>query len=214
MKRTLSIISILLALLILFSACTEPDGINTGSPGMGMVPPVAIRIRGDKTEFDIDNVTLDFSFGSKLGTSNWYEIDDERCPVVCVAVYFFNVKFANHNYFYTPVADYKEIEGWHFVKDITLENFEQNYKVEYRWVGATKFDHTETLTIPKEIFEDVTGYLCFAVYPIVYIPSKNSYKVGDGHKEGLKYEILENGKVRISKPDGGYSDAYYKNEIK
>lgn len=202
MKRTLSKISILLVMVILFSACTKSDGINTGSASGGMVPPIAIRIRSDKTEFDIDDVTLDFSFGSEFGTNNGYEIDDERYPVVSVAVYFYNAKYIDSAYESTGYADYKEIEGWHFVKDITHEDYEQNYKVEYRWVGLPKFDHTETLIIPEETFELTTGYVCCGIFPIVYVPSDNSYIVigSWGHFEALKYEKLENGRIKITKP--------------
>lgn len=202
MKRTLSIISILLVLLVLFSACTEPDGINTGSASGGMVPPIAIRIRSDKTEFDIDDVTLDFSFGSTRGLSSWYETDGEKCPVVCLAVYFYNAQYIDSVYESAGYADYKEIEDLYFVKDITPEEYEQNYDVEYRWVGLPKFDHTETLTLPEETFELTTGYVCFGAFPIAYVPSENSYIVigSWGHYEAVKYEKFPNGRIRITEP--------------
>ena len=206
MKRTLSKISILLVMVILFSACTKSDGINAGSASGGMVPPIAIRMRSDKTEFDIDDVTLDFSFGTEHGLVGSYIQNDgtsaEKCPVVSVAVYFYNAKYIDSVSRYIGYADHKEIEGWHFVKDITPEDYEQNYKVEYRWVGLPKFDHTETLTSPEETFELTTGYVCFGVFPIAYVPSENSYivTVDWGHFEALKYEKLENGRIKITKP--------------
>ena len=128
---------------------------------------------------------------------------------------FCNVNFANHNYVYTPVKDYKEIEGWYLIKDITPEDFNQNYKADYQHWGHTKYDHTEALTIPKEIFEEPTGYLCVSVYPIIYSPSEKSYTFGGGGlQQGLKYEVLENGNIRISKPDSGYSRAFHESANK
>ena len=165
MKRTLSKISILLVLLILFSACTEPDGINTGSASGGMVPPIAIRMRSDKTEFDIDDVTLDFSFGEDK-VSSYVRVGGasaEKCPIVSVAVYFYNAKYIESIYDSTGYKnskrvykDYRKIEGWYFVKDITPEEYEQNYDVEYRWVGLPKFDHTE-----KDLTDNTKNLFCF-----------------------------------------------------
>ena len=199
MKKVLSTISILLVILILFSSCANPYAINIGHDGFhGLLPYIAIGIRSDKTEFDIDDVTLDFSFGQEIDLTNYIQLNGggEKCPIVCVAVYFYNAKYID--YISTRFANYKEIEGWHFVKEITPEDYEENYKAQFNYWGYTKYDHTETLTIPKETFELTTGYICFGVYAIAYIPSENTYKIYDGNDQGLKYENLGNGNVKIS----------------
>ena len=38
------------------------------------------------------------------------------------------------------------------------------------------------------------------VYAIAYIPSQNLYRIADGADKGLKYEMLDDGKVKISEP--------------
>ena len=214
MKKVLSIISILLVILILFSSCASPYAINIGHDALhGLLPKVAIGIRSDKSEFDKDDVTLDFSFGDVNDDIIDYiqigGISAEKCPIVCVGVYFYNAKYMDATFEYVEDSyasqnilfeDYKEIEGWHFVKEITPEDYEENYKVQSNYWGHTKYDHTETLTIPKETFELTTGYVCFGVHLIAYIPSENSYivTVDYGDRRGVKYEKLENGKVKIS----------------
>ena len=202
MKKVLSTISVLLVILILFSSCASPYAINIGHDGFrfGTLPYIAIGIRSDKNAFDIDNVTLDFSFGNESDVTGGVHFDGEDCPIVCVAVYFYNAKYMNSASGYAQLEDYKEIKGWHFVKEIIPEDFEENYKVQFNYWGRTKYDHTETLTIPKETFELTTGYVCLGVHLIAYIPSKNSYFVALGEHKGVKYENFENGKVKITAP--------------
>lgn len=209
MKKVLPIISIQLVILILFSSCASPYAINIGHDGFrsGTLPYVAIGIRSDKTEFDTEDVTLDFSFGTESDITGCIYLDGEECPIVCVAVYFYNAKYMDATIEYVEGSrasqdvlfeDYKEIEGWHFVKDITPEDYKENYRVQFNYWGRTKYDHTEALTIPKETLELTTGYICLGVHSIAYIPSAGSYLVYIGSKKGLKYENLENGTVRIS----------------
>ena len=59
MKKVLSTISILLVILILFSSCASPYAISIGHDGfyVGLLPSVAIGIRSDKNEFNIDDIT-------------------------------------------------------------------------------------------------------------------------------------------------------------
>ena len=209
MKKVLSTISVLLVILIFFSSCASPYAINIGHDGfyVGLLPSVAIGIRSDKNEFNIDDVTLDFSFGDDNEDIIDYiqigGISAEKCPVVCIALYFYNAKYID--YISTRFANYKEIEGWHFVKEITPEDYEENYKVQYNYWGRTKYDHTEALTIPKETLELTTGYVCFGVYAIAYIPSENTYKICMGSEKGLKYENHTSGKVRIHNAGKGLS---------
>jgi len=219
MKKVLSIISIQLVILILFSSCASPYAINIGHDAHhGLLPSVAIGIRSDKNEFNIDDITLDFSFGDDNGDIIDYiqigGINAEKCPIVCVAVYFYNAKYMDATFEHVEDSyvsqrilfeDYKEIEGWHFVKEITPEDYEENYKVQYNYWGRTKYDHTEALTIPKETLELTTGYVCFGVYAIAYIPSENTYKICMGSEKGLKYENLTSGKVRIHNAGKGLS---------
>lgn len=207
MKKILSTISFSLVVLFIFCSCSNPKGINIGFNGkwVGTLPDVHFGIKSDKTEFDIDNVTLDFSYGngsvsdvvSYIGVYNEETGYTEDCPTVSMAVYFYNAK-----YLYTGEAhfeDYKNIEGLYFVKEISLDDYNENYDVENNIFGS-KYEHTETLTIPQETFELTKGFVCIGVYAIAYIPSENSYCFAGGSNKGLKYEALDNGKVKISEP--------------
>ena len=213
MKKTLYVIGILIIMLTIFTSCSSPYNINIGHDGfmIGRVPPIEIGIKSDTIEFDIDDATMDFSFGNENGTSGCIFLNDEECPIVGVAVYFYNEEHQDAVYEDTDsfrsahFEDYKEIENWYFVKDIRPEDFNANYKIQYNYWGHTKYDHTETLTIPKEIFIPDKGTLYFAVYEFAYIPSENTYISHKGNTQELRYEVLNNGKVRITSPGHGVS---------
>ena len=213
MKKTLSVIGTLIIILMMFASCSGAYNINIGHDGftIGMVPPIEIGIKSEKIEFDIDDATMDFSYGNKSGTTGYIYVDDEKCPIVGVAVHFYNEEHKDAIYRDTSsfqrahLEDYKEIAGWHFVNDIKPEDFDANYKIQYNYWGRTKYDHTETLTIPKEVFTSAKGTICFAVNEFAYIPSEDSYIICEGNAQELRYEVLNNGKVRITSPGNGFS---------
>ena len=215
-KIVLRILSAICMVLLCFSmaSCSNPEGLNMGFKGkwIGTLPDVHFGIQSDKTEFDISNVTLDFSYGDgRIGEVGGYignyvegadEIED--CPIVCVAVYFYNSRYGD-TLGEARFEDYKNIEGLYFVKEISLDDYNENYDVENNIFGS-KYEHTETLTIPQETFELTTGFVCIGVYAIAYIPSQNLYRIADGADKGLKYEILDDGKVKISEPGQTFYD--------
>lgn len=215
-KIVLRIVSAICMVLLCFSmaSCSNPEGLNMGFKGkwIGTLPDVHFGIQSDKTEFDISNVTLDFSYGDgRIGEVGGYignyvegadEIED--CPIVCVAVYFYNSRYGD-TLGEARFEDYKNIEGLYFVKEISLDDYNENYDVENNIFGS-KYEHTETLTIPQETFELTTGFVCIGVYAIAYIPSQNLYRIADGADKGLKYEILDDGKVKISEPGQTFYD--------
>ena len=212
MKKFTAAICLILAFCLLLSACGKKAGIRMGFDyKMGLLPSVFFGIESEKTEFDLDAVTLDFSYGNAsfadmdayIGGDNW-----ETYPVICIGVYFFNAKYQDSVIAFGDgrFADYKNIEGLHFMKEITLEDYNENYRVKNKLFGC-KYAHTETMTIPREVFELNRGYACIGVYEIAYVPSEDRYRIAYGSFEALKYEKLEDGKVKLSKPAGSvYAD--------
>ena len=111
--------------------------------------------KSDKNEFDIDDVTLDFFYGG---------------------IYPSGVDLANgasYPSFELYFTDEKDNKMNHkiFVKRVE-ENFVsekyrcfQNYD-ETNHTVSIKYNHSETITIPKEIFTEDTGLIRFQVYGI------------------------------------------------
>ena len=209
MKKSIYLICLLLVSCLVFSSCSKSAGLNIGFDGrMGQLPEVYFGVKSDKTKFNIDDVTLDFSYGDgSVSDVGGYVGGDngEDCPIVCIAVYFFNAKYQDAVTIFGDArfGDYKEIDGLYFVKEISLDDYNNNYDVEHSFWGC-KYEHTETLTIPEEVVELSAGYACFGVFQIAYIPSENLYRVVGGGYQALKYEKLDKDMVKISKPTGSY----------
>ena len=202
------IIAVIVLLMTLLSSCESSYAIDSGHSArvIGLIPKFAIGVRSKTNEFDIDNVTLDFSWGKENGIDegDCVFIDrggkgvmPEECPVFCVAVYFCNYDYVDRLNIIHHYGDYKEIEDVYFVKDFTVKEFNEECKADYSYWGRTKYDHTETLTIPQEVFENAKGVISFFVTEIMYIPSENAYMIYSGCGILFEYEFLKDGKVRI-----------------
>ncbi len=209
MKKSMSIICLLFVSCLVFSSCSKPSGLNIGFDGrMGQLPEVYFGVKSDKTEFDIDDVTLNFSYGdgSVSDVGDYVGGDNgEDCPIVCIAAYFFNAKYQDTvtNFGEARFEDYKEIEGLYFVKEISIDDYNENYDVENGF-WSCKYEHTEPLTIPEEVMELSTGYACLGVFQIAYIPLENLYRIVGGGYQALKYEKLDGDMVKISKAVGSH----------
>ncbi|MBQ7343807.1 MAG: hypothetical protein IJW53_03465 [Clostridia bacterium] len=209
MKKTVCAICLLLIFCLVFSSCYTPAGIKIGFDGKwGLLPEVYFGVKSDNTEFPIDDVTLDFSYGNGAasGVGGFVGGDNgEDCPIVCVAVYFFNAKYQDTaaGYGEARFEDYKEIEGLYFVKEIGIDDYNDNYGVKNNFLSC-KYEHTEALTIPEEVMELSVGYACLGVFQIAYVPSTNLYRIVGGGYQALKYEKLDADTVRISEPVGSH----------
>lgn len=206
MKKSIFALCLLFISLTVFSSCSASQGLHIGFNGLliGKLPEVHFGIKSSQTEFDLDDVTLDFSYGN--GSSTDVSgcvggVNGEECPIVCVAVYFYNAKYLDTvaRFGKARFDDYKTIEGLHFVKEISLDDYNESYDVENSFWGR-RYEHTETLTIPQAVFELSKGYACLGVLQIAYVPSENKYWIVGGNETALKYEMLDGHKVRLSEP--------------
>ena len=205
MKRTICLsIAIILVLATLVSCGTE-KGIDIGSKGIliGELPYVFYSIRSNETEFDLDNVTLDFSFGK--GTSSDVggfigEGSPDEAEIKCIAVYFCNGAYLDKMVGFGDARfdDYKSIDGLYFVREISIDDYNENYDVDTGFLRR-RYEHSETLTVPRGVFEKRTGYACIVVAEIALERSSGLYCVAYSGIEGIAYEV--NGeRVTLSEP--------------
>ena len=141
--KTKLISRIMLLLLLLASALSFAGCGNKGLEGgfnrKGLLPSFLSAYRSDKREFDIDDVTLTFYYGG----SNGIEYPS------------FKLYFENEN------------GDIHLIKEVNNHDPE-NYivKLEHKKIlfvyKTTKiFNHSESITIPKELFVNNVGYIMF-----------------------------------------------------
>ena len=107
--------------------------------------------RSDKTEFDIDDVTLDFYYGgwfSNLGID--YDLRQHNFPTF--EIYFTND--ANDKCFVKRVEE-----------NLVSEKYRCKFIYDDDWnFIELKFNHSESITIPREIFTENEGVIYFAIY--------------------------------------------------
>ena len=136
---------------------TEEKGISIGFQYENSQGSLITAVKSDKKVFDIDDVTLDFYYGG-IASHTYYN---------SVALYFIS---GRNNYFTeVAVADYKDIEGCIFIKEMTIGEFESEpFDIEIRWSPKNKdkkyelyFHYVDTLTVPKEVFSEQTGEFYF-----------------------------------------------------
>ena len=156
-KRILAILACVFMLInvFAFSACnngTLESGFKPGSSAPG--PSHFAAYRSDKTEFDIDDVTLDFYYGGYYPSGiEFTKTHAQNYPV-------FEVYFVDD-------ADGSK----YFIKRVEENFVSEKYSCELlrdeNWyITEIKFNHSETITIPKEIFTKESGKIYFQIHGV------------------------------------------------
>ena len=210
MKKIAFFVCLTLILVTLLSSCGENKALSFGFNGfwIGRLPSVHFAIESDKDEFDVNNITVDLSFGNgSTADAGGYVGEDGM--VKCLALYLCNGKYSDIIVGHSPkrYEDYTDIDGLYFVREISVDDYNESYDVENSF-WARKYEHTERLYIPGDMLELSEGYVCIAVAEIVYYANDEAYGFGLVGIEGLKYEMLEDGNtVKLSEPASSvYSD--------
>ena len=211
MKKIASFLCPTLVLVLLLSSCGGGGkAISFGFNGIwiGELPWAHFAIESDKDEFDINEITVDLSFGNG-STADVGGYVGEDGTVECLALYLCNGKDSSLVVGFSEArhADYTDIDGLYFVRHITTDDYNENYDVENSF-WERKYEHTEKLYIPRDMLELSEGYVCIAVVEIVYYSNDDAYGFGCAGMTALKYEMLEkDNMVKLSEPSSGvYSD--------
>jgi len=207
---------LLLALVMVFivGGSVGCNGIDHGNYHRN---PLAYKVHSKNSTFDVNDVTLDFSYGrqgSIDGTINGGGSSVNR--LVCFALYFCDGQYywQTDQYGhalgvngYTMYEDYRDIDNWYYVKEISIDIFRSDaYLFEFNFamgcIGSTKFNHQESLTVPKEVFEREKGTLVFQIVGVNTSKEAVGYCVCKLGCLVIAYEYIDENTVRLSAPDG------------
>jgi len=171
-------IAVLLAIISLSIVACNMRGFRVINWGGGARSWPAF-VEGKQRQYDINSVELKFGYGHP------YEIEpiqDEDYQVVGFCLYFQPTKglpYAEYRF-----DDYRNVdEGWFFIKEISFEKFaSDNYHIVDRWPRRDKFNHTENIKIPPQVFVS-SHYLdvdkiAFTVIDVYFIKSEQKYGFG------------------------------------
>ena len=158
-------VALLLLPIVFLTGCSaDIDGRHNGlSIGFNFIGPrysqIMYAVRSDRTEFEINNVTLDFYCGW-FGELPFFhtDIEDEASYTVGVAFYITKSVVGQS---IDPQGDYRNVENQHFIKIISAEEFwSESFLANQTRRDGKVFNHSgESITIPKEAFSQQEGTL-------------------------------------------------------
>lgn len=161
-SRAFRVLLILLIFSLLVTGCRRnitnqnniskglENGFNLASSSEPM-PTLFCAYKSDTTKFDIDNVTLDFYYGGYYYQGVQFELENTY-DFPSFELYFTNDN--GEKFFIQRVEE-------NFVSEKYSCDIVRDKKGHF---SEIIFKHTESITIPKEIFTEEHGVIYFAIY--------------------------------------------------
>lgn len=158
-------------------------------------------VKSDTRIFDVNDVTLDFYMGHLLNvTDHGYFSENEKYKCISICTYFY-IESEIFQSDYLRFADYKKIEGFHLIKEYSLEEFftiDKKVKVERNkfkiFSEKISFNYFETITIPSYLFDQCVNdeiIIYFGIFKIIQNKETGEY-IFDGSLYGddLKHYLI------------------------
>jgi hypothetical protein len=210
-------ITVITALMIL-TGCPATDKQQDGfAVGFGQPhrtsSAIIVAAQSDKSVFAIDEVTLNFYFGGYAvvninSLDDWYGGHQNEEDMLPIAVYFVDgdvyPSWRSGTSEYPRFDDFRKVEGYHFVKEISIDKFMGGYLVINESMTKRSFSHSEMLTVPQDIFRIFnyakdSGSFYFFVGQVVYDfkAHKQTFHAGSDSSVEIGYQFLNDTTVRL-----------------
>jgi len=198
----MAVLVILPSLICLFGCGATNVGVEFGSGEY-----VRYSVKSKITEFNICNVALDFSYGPSHPKSLFGLIggnDAHNWEFVCYALYLCDEQYATiSNEPGKYYDDYRTIDNHHFIKEISLEEFNSDaYAVTSSFLWPPKFKYHETIIVPRDVFERDSGTFAFQIAAVNQYKGSNGYYVAGWPYIYVDYAYIGAQTIRLSKPGG------------
>lgn len=163
---------------------------NTGGSSCFGSEPGHMGYKSDKKTFDIDNVKLTLAYGI---------LDGEEIDEMAIEYYYRNLRGLDIPEFEIYFGD-EFNNNIYTLREVKESFINEKYRVEFNYIAGGdsffKFNHSEEITIPKELFTESEGVIIICVGGINIAGNKPGYKVLCS--EHIKYQLVENDKVILS----------------
>ncbi|NCA66464.1 MAG: hypothetical protein EOM87_00205 [Clostridia bacterium] len=166
---------------------------------------IVCDVVSNKSQFDINQVTMDFYFGYITDYS--YGFCEEGYPTYffqCIALYFQRI-VPNQEAFFSGnliFDDYQSMENTYFIKELSYNDF---YLEQY---GVTKtkklykrkltYTHNESITVPKEMFTGENGKFAVVVRAVYRNELTGQYALSNAGLVKLHYKVLDENTVKLA----------------
>ena len=138
---------------------TYEDGFDRRLPESDAHSIFLTAVKSDTRIFEVNDVTLDFYMGHKKMDLSNIDFDYDQFKFISVATYFY-VEEEVFNKKITTFDDYKNIVGFHLIKEYSLNEFfieEKKVNIERNkfkiFSEKINFNYYETITIPSYLFD-------------------------------------------------------------
>ena len=178
---------------------------NIGDASSG----VRYKVESDEVQFNIDGVSLDYYFGGNgaNGEMNPFYPTDKKAQFICFALNFYDGQYYNAKHYesnmftFYALSDYHDIEGYYFIKTLLYDEFNSDeYYVVTRNNGKHTFNHHETITVPREVFERESGSFVFQITEIWFSEALNQCGTVVENSIFVDYDFIDEQTIRLSKP--------------
>lgn len=179
---------------------TYEDGFDRRLPEDWANSIFLTAVKSDTRIFDVNDVTLDFYMGHRLNvTDHGYFSENEKYKCISICTYFY-IESEIFQSDYLIFADYKKIEGFHLIKEYSLEEFytiDKKVKVERNkfkiFSEKISFNYFETITIPSYLFDDCINdeiIIYFGIFKIIQNKETGEYRLsGTDFNGSLEYYL-------------------------
>ena len=214
-QKRIAIIALTLVIIAIISGCGNDSGsgLNYGFNGRGeFLDGIMTGVKSAEKDFSIDDITLDFYYGSVGGLNDRYH-DYQNIKPIGIGVYFANAKdlepiYNDDNF---QVEDYTDIYGLNFVEFIEMDKYNSDeYNVKLS-AFKTRFNHKETLTVPTNVIKQDAVYkwsemyFCLVLIRIVHL-ANGVYSRDYLNCLSIQYEFIDENTVHLSNPGGLFQE--------
>ena len=202
--------SFLLSLLIIITAFLYGCNLNSFETGFEttIFSNDGLFVTGAKSEkrlFNIDEVELDFYFGSHSIPMHPDEINSSN-ELVGICAYFYSPKYEDnyssfHDIYSKSIEDFYLIKKYEWEDLITKEN-QVKLKRKSLFRAEKIYNYHETFKIPSEMFSDEKGVVLFFVAGVWRNSVSEEYylndgDIGTGSITFIYYEKINESKIKI-----------------
>ncbi len=164
---------------------------------------IMLGVRSNTNTFSINDVKLDFycgiyniDDGPEKEKSNYYAMNREN-PffVIYISEQTVAYRFKTH----TSVEDYKNIEDYYLVREISeKEAFSNEYGYKMTFLFGIQYNHKEEILIPSRFFTKQKGYFYINVVTFLQPTStEQNYLVTEINNIELYYEKIDSQIIEI-----------------
>jgi len=190
-------------------------GVGCGADGLSKIKlayygdalaPIQYKIESPKVKFDIDDVTLDFSYGHAgniITLGQHYDAEGKDNYILsCFAIYFCDELYVS-SFTDCVHSDYRSIDNCYFIKEIMVEafhsdNYLNEYKMDFLLRNIIRFNHKEKITVPQGVFERENGTFALQVVGINYSIKDKGYIVEHLGFISVHYKYLDSQTIVLS----------------